>query len=123
MLSLASAGTLVSAVALTALAPGAARAVTAPVARTAQGMVFRDFNGDSAVNALTEPGVGGFTVTATCVADTGPLATSVDDVYAAPAVTTTAADGRYSFGIALTAPAAWDAVANGAWAPPAAGRC
>jgi hypothetical protein len=86
-----------------------------------QGTMFRDFNGDSSRNASTEPGVTGALVTAVCIADTGAAAGSIDDVYAAPVTTTTAVDGRFSFGAALAAPAAWDAIANGPWSPPTPG--
>ncbi len=58
--------------------------------------VFRDYNANGVWDA-GEPGQGGITVTATCVADNGTTPTSsFDDTYAPPATTTTAADGSYT---------------------------
>jgi SdrD B-like domain len=58
--------------------------------------VFRDFDADGLWD-VNEPGQGGIGVSAICVADNGTnAASSVDDTYAATAVTTTAADGSYS---------------------------
>jgi hypothetical protein len=80
----------------------ASAAPTAPGSITGGGFaaktgVFRDIDADG-VWDTAEPGQGGITVTATCVADDGASASSFDDIYAPPTTTTTAADGSYSLG-------------------------
>ncbi len=80
--------------------PSAKAVATVPGSITGRGFaaksgVFRDIDADGVWDA-GEPGQGGITVTATCVADDGGTAISYDDVYAPPTTTTTAADGSFT---------------------------